>query len=62
MNQMEDRKIVAAAIELFEARDIKGGIEQLIALIEVNPNHPEAIRLIGLGCASLPNKNQAIGF
>lgn len=52
--------MIARAIELFENQQIKLGIQELIALLKVDPTHPEAIRLISLGCASLPDRNQAI--
>lgn len=60
MNKVEEQALIARAIELFEGRQIQAGIQQLITLLKTHPRHPEALQLIGLTCAGLPDKNQAI--
>lgn len=60
MNKAEEQALMARAIELLENQQIQAGIHQLISLLKTHPNHPEALKLIGLACDSLPDKNQVI--
>ena len=59
MNEAQATRMLDAALELLRNQQLMPGIQQLIELLKLQANHPEALHLIRLTCDQLPDKNQA---